>query len=114
MRRSNLLTIALLGLLLAAIPASARTSFGIGFGNYGPYNSFYSPYWYGGGYYGPWGYPYVGPSTYRSPQIRPSSGVPMIAGATNYIDEGDYRNYRDDNDTYLGRYPLGSIPAGLW
>ena len=38
MSRAKLLTIALLGLLLAAVPTDARTSFGIGFGNFGPYN----------------------------------------------------------------------------
>jgi hypothetical protein len=107
MRPSRLILFAVLGLVLAVYPASAQ-HFSVGLGG-GP---FYSPYYFGS-YWGPWGYPYV-PPVYHNPEVRPSGGVPMISGAVTYVDEGDYRNYRDASHDYIGRVPIRDIPSDRW
>jgi hypothetical protein len=105
--KGKLIIAVVLGLLVSALPASAQVGFGIG---YGPgYYGF--PYY--GSYGGVWGYPMMSP-IYRSPEIRPSGGVPMIPGAVSYIDEGDYRNYRDAAGVYLGRVLLTEIASNRW
>lgn len=108
MTRSRLILFAVLALVLASNPVSAQ-HVGVSFG-FGP--SYYSPYYFGS-YYGPWGYPYV-PTVYRNPEVRPSGGVPMIAGAVSYVDEGEYRNYRDSAHAFIGRVPLRDIPSDRW
>ncbi len=113
MTRSRLLVIALPGLLMAA-PALAQVSIGFGLGRGYPYTGLYLPY-YHGGYAGPLGSPYLDPyPIYRSPQIFPRGGDPMIPGAVSYVDEGAYRNYRDRAGNHLGRVALSEIPAHRW
>ena len=41
-------------------------------------------------------------------------GVPMMAGAVTYVDEGAYRDHRDDWHRYIGRVPLGNIASDRW
>ena len=64
--------------------------------------NYYRPY---GGYYG--GYPGV------YGYARPAYGYPAAGGlpfgATSFVDEGDYRNYRDVYGNYLGRVPLWQL-----
>jgi hypothetical protein len=113
MRHTRILALALLGVLLA-IPAMAQISIGFGTGRGGFYPGLYNPY-YGGSFVGPLGYRYLDPyPVYRSPQIHPRGGVPMIPGAFSFIDEGDFRNYRDRAGNYLGRMPLSAIPSHRW
>lgn len=110
MKNTKLKIIAVLGLALMLLPAQASAQFTIGLG--------------GGGFYGPWGYgglyPYggvygaYGAPIYSQPMVVPSGGVPMVPGAFGYIDEGDFRNYRDSSGAFLGRVPLTSIPTGRW
>ena len=108
MKLKKMLTIALLGLALLTPAAQARTGFGLGYGG------FYGPGMYGGWYpYGGFSGPYGAP-VYTRPMTVPRSGVPMIPGAYGYIDEGDFRNYRDTNSSFLGRVAIASIPAGRW
>ena len=112
MKTTKMMIIGLLGLALMTAPAQARAHFGFGFGSgfYGPLDYGYSGFYPYGGYYGgPYGAP-----VYSRPMVVPSGGVPMIQGAYGYIDEGDFRNYRDAAGSFLGRVPLASIPAGRW
>ena len=131
MRFTKLILIALFGLSLVAHPAEARRgrglaiAAGIGIGaaiassHHRDYYGYYGgPYYSSYGYYNrPLGYSYYDPyytPTYRSSQVYPSSGAPMIPGAASFIDENGFRNYRDAYGNYIGREPLGAIVPGRW
>lgn len=131
MKTTQLFLAALLGLALLAPPAHARRHGGalaaaavIGTAaalsshhhhHHGYYGGYYRPYgYYRSGYYGSYYDPYYAPRVYGAPVVLPTAGVPMVPGAVSYIDEGDFRNYRDAYGNYIGRVPLGSIPAGRW
>lgn len=79
-------------------------------------NRYYAPSAYYGSPYsssGVYGAPVYGAPVYGAP-VYGAVGGPMVPGAASFIDEGDFRNYRDAYGNYLGRVPLASIPPGRW
>ena len=62
------------------------------------------PYGYSRPLYRPYGYRPLGYRTYRS-----SYGTGLPFGASYYVDEGDYRNFKDAYGRQLGRIPLWQL-----
>ena len=123
MRAARLTIMALLGLVLLSNPSMAHSHFGFGFGSgyYGDsyYGGNYGRGYYGGnypygGFYGPYGAPVYGAPVYNRTMVVPQGGIPVIPRAYGYIDDGEYRNYRDTSGAYIGRIALDSIPPGRW
>lgn len=90
--RSALGTAAALGVIGAIAASSNRGNYGRGYGYYG---SNYYP-----------GYRSYGYAPYNRGYAYPSYTGAMPFGASYYIDEGDYRNYYDAYNNYLGRTRL--------
>jgi hypothetical protein len=69
-----------------------------------------NPY-YGGSYPGAYGYgsSYPGAYGYRGAYGAPVQSYGQSYGASSYVDEGEYRNYRDAYGNYLGRVHLSQV-----